>query len=137
VQVIASYPLGILADRVGHLPVLIAGYALGAATAILTALAFWYKTNSLVLLAGIFLIAGLYVAAQDTLESTVTADIVPADMLAMSYGALGTVNGAAKFISSAAVGLVWTAASPAVAFGLAAILMLAGVAALFRTDPSA
>ncbi|WP_338224997.1 hypothetical protein [Escherichia coli] len=86
VQVAVSYPVGVLADRVGHLPVLIAGYVLGTLTAVLTALAFW----------------------------------------------LGTVNGAAKFISSASVGVVWTAVSPVVGFGLAAVLMAAGTLTLLR-----
>jgi MFS family permease len=132
VQVAMSYPVGALADRVGHLPVLIAGYALGAMTALLTAVAFWFGVDSIVLLAAIFFIAGLYVAVQEALEATVTAGMVQADTLAMSYGALGTVNGAAKFISSATVGLVWSAVSPVVGFGLAASMMLAGTVVLQR-----
>lgn len=132
VQVAVSYPLGVLADRVGHLSVLIAGYVLGALTAVLTALAFWFGIDSIALLAGIFFIAGLYVAVQEALESTVTAEMVQPETLAMSYGALGTVNGAAKFISSATVGVVWTAVSPALGFGLAAGMMVAGTLALLR-----
>ena len=52
--------------------------------------------------------------------------------LGMSYGALGTVNGTGKFISSATVGVVWTAVSPVLSFGLAALLMAAGTLALVR-----
>lgn len=132
IQVVMSYPAGALADRFGSLPVLIAGYALGALTAVLTALAFWFGVDRIALLAGIFFIAGLYVAVQEALESTATADMVSADTLAMSYGALGTVNGAAKFISSATVGVLWTAVSPTFGFGLAALLMAAGTLALLR-----
>jgi MFS family permease len=132
VQVLVSYPIGVLADRVGHLTMLVVGYVLGALTAILTALAFWFSIDSIALLAGIFLIAGIYVAVQEALESTVTAEMVQPDTLAMSYGALGTVNGAAKFISSATVGVVWTAVSPVLGFGLAAGMMLAGTLALLR-----
>lgn len=132
VQVLASYPVGVLADRYGSLPVLVAGYALGALTALLIALAFWFETASVPLLAGVFFVAGLYVAVQEAMESTVTADMVSADTLTMSYGALGTVNGGAKFVSSAAVGLLWTAASPIVGLGLAAGLMTAGTVALAR-----
>jgi len=40
VQVIMSYPVGMLADRYGSLPVLNVGYALGVLTAIMTAMAF-------------------------------------------------------------------------------------------------
>jgi len=72
VQVAMSYPVGIVADRIGHLTVLIAGYMLGALPAILAALAFWFSVDSVPLLAGLFFIAGLYMAVQETLESTVT-----------------------------------------------------------------
>jgi MFS family permease len=130
VQVITSYPIGVLADRYGSLPLLVIGYALGALTAMLTALAFVLNVGTIILLGIIFFTAGLYVAVQEALESTVTADLVRADTLSMSYGALGTVNGVAKFASSSAVGLLWTLVSPMFAFGAAALLMTAGTAAL-------
>ncbi|MYM92323.1 MFS transporter [Duganella vulcania] len=130
VQVAASYPIGALADRVGHMSVLVTGYVLGALTAILTALAFWFGIHSIMLLGVIFFIAGLYVAVQEALEPTVTAEMVQSDTLATSYGALGTVNGAAKFISSAAVGVIWSTVSPVLSFGLAAGVMLAGTLVL-------
>jgi MFS family permease len=126
VQVVASYPVGVLADRVGHLPVLIAGSALGALTALLTALVFWRSIISVPLLASIFLIAGLYVAIQEALEPTVTAEMVQPETLVMSYGALGTVNGTTKLVSSVAIGFVWTAVSPTLGFTLAAVLMTVG-----------
>lgn len=134
VQVAVSYPVGVLADRIGHLPVLVAGYVLGALTAVLTALAFWWHIDSIPLLAGIFFVAGLYVAVQEALESTVTAEMVQTETLAMSYGALGTVNGVAKFVSSATVGMLWTVVSPMLAFCLAALLMFIGTAALVRVS---
>ncbi len=132
VQVFVSYPIGVLADRVGHLPVLILGYLLGALTAVLTAVAFWLGLDSVPVLAVVFFVAGLYVAVQEALESTVTAEMVQPDSLAMSYGALGSVNGAAKFVSSATVGLAWTAISPVLGFGLAAVLMTVGTLMLAR-----
>ncbi len=132
VQVLASFPIGVLADRVGSLPVLVAGYAMGTLTALGTVLAFWWQVNSIAWLALLFIVAGLYVAVQEALESTVTAEMVQSDTLTTSYGALGTVNGAAKLVSSSAVGLVWTAASASLAFGVAAALMLLGTFALAR-----
>lgn len=134
VQVIMSYPVGYLADRIGHVQVLVSGYVLGPLTAVLTALAFWMGTDSVPLLAALFFVAGLYVAVQEALESTVTAEMVEPDKLALSYGALGTVNGGAKFLSSASVGLLWTAISPAFGFGLAAVLMALGTLALMRVQ---
>ncbi len=130
VQVLASYPIGAWADRVGSLPLLVVGYALGALTALLMILAFWFDAASVSLLAGVFVTAGLYVSVQEALESTVTADMVSRDALATSYGALGAVNGIAKFASSAMVGVLWTGVSPILGFGLAAALMAIGTLAL-------
>lgn len=133
VQVVASFPIGVVADRFGHLATLVVGYVLGALTAVLTALAFVLHVESVPFLAVIFLVAGLYMAVQEALESTVTAEMVSRDTLAMSIGALGTVNGTAKFVSSTVVGLLWTVVSPVFSFGLAAVLMAAGTYTLVRT----
>jgi len=133
VQVLVSYPIGVAADRYGHRSVLILGYVLGVITAVLTALAFAFSADHIVILVIIFLVAGLYVAVQEALEPTVTAEMVSQDTLASSYGALGTVNGAAKFVSSAGLGILWTAVSPTFGFGLAAILMAAGTLTLVRS----
>lgn len=134
VQVVASFPAGALADRYGHLPVLVLGCLLGALTAVLMALTFVFHIDSVALLAVIFLFAGLYVAVQEALESTVTAEMVSQDMLATTMGALGTLSGIATFASSAAVGALWTAVSPALAFSLAALLMAAGTVAMARVN---
>jgi MFS family permease len=132
VQVAASYPVGVFADRYGSLPVLVVGYMFGVTTAVLTATAFFFHVNSLLLLAGIFVIAGLYMAVQEALESTVTAGMVDAETLGTSLGALGTVNGTAKFFSSTTVGVLWTAISPVFSFGLAAGMMAFGTLMLVR-----
>lgn len=132
VQVATSYPVGVFADRYGPPQVLIIGYLLGVSTAVLTALAFALNVDSVMVLAAIFFVGGLYVAVQEALESAVTASMVDTDRLAMSYGVLGVVNGTAKFISSAAVGVLWTAASPVIGFAVAAVLMAAGTVVLIR-----
>ncbi len=132
VQLLASYPVGVFADRIGSLPVLIVGYLLGVTTAILTATAFFLGASSFPLLVAIFLIAGLYMAVQEALESTVTAGLVSEQTLGTSLGVLGTVNGTAKFVSSTTVGILWTVVSPVFSFGLAAVLMAVGTSLLIR-----
>jgi hypothetical protein len=99
----------------------------------MAAFAFAFHLGSITALAANFLVAGLYVAVQEALESAVTASMVDADRLATSYGALGVVNGTAKFISSATVVVLWTAVSPAFAFGAAAVVMAAGTLSMTRT----
>lgn len=131
VQVAASYPAGTLADRFGAGRVLVIGYMLGALTGILAAAAFRLPAG-VPFLAALFVVAGLYMAVQEALEAVVTAEMVTPATLGMSYGALGTVNGTAKFVSSSLVGVLWTAVSPTFAFGLAAALMAAGTVVLMR-----
>ncbi|EKT4493081.1 MFS transporter [Pseudomonas fulva] len=134
VQVGVSYPIGLLADRFGSQRMLVLGYMLGTLTAILAALAFWTNAQGLAFWGIIFFVAGVYMAAQETLESTVTADMVQAETLTISYGALGTVNGSAKLIASVAVGILWTAASPTFAFAVAGLLMALGTLFLARMN---
>lgn len=131
-QVALSYPIGVLADRFNALSVLILGYSLGALTAILTALAFIFHIESILLLGIIFFIAGLCFAIQDALESAVTASMVNKETIATSYGALGMVNGSANLFSSTSVGLLWTFVSPVAGFSLAATLMVIGTIALIK-----
>ena len=129
---------GFLADRLGHVPVLVAGYVLGGVlTAALTACAFLFHVESVALLTVIFFIAGLYVAVQEALESTVTAEMVDKDVLAMSIGALGTVNGTAKFVSSSLVGVLWTVVSPVFGVTLAAVFMVVGTLFLLLVSKKA
>lgn len=132
VQMLFSYPIGLLSDRIGHFLILVGGYLLGVVTALLTALMFWFRVDSMVLLTVIFTVAGLYVAVQETIEPTVTAEMVEADQLAVSYGALGSVNGVAKFVSSATVGVAWSVLSPVAGFTLAAAFMTLGTLMLIR-----
>lgn len=124
-QAVASYPVGWLADHYGHRPILTIGFLLGVVTAALTAFAF-LSGGGEILLAIIFAVAGLYAAIQEALEPTITASMVPSDMIGTSYGALGTVTGTTKFISSTAVGLVWSIISPTIGFAIAAIAMAIG-----------
>ena len=100
------------------------------------ALAFVFQVQTVPLLAVIFSVAGLYMAVQEALESTVTAEMVDTATLATGIGVLGTVNGVAKFVSSTAVGLLWTGVSPLAGFGGAATLMAAGTVALLAVDRS-
>ena len=98
------------------------------------ALAFVFQVQTVPLLAVIFSVAGLYMAVQEALESTVTAEMVDTATLATGIGVLGTVNGVAKFVSSTAVGLLWTGVSPLAGFGGAAVLMAASTVALLAVD---
>jgi MFS family permease len=122
----ASYPIGWLADRRRKAPLLAAGYFFGAVTAGLAALMFRSGSSSVYALAAIFVVAGIFAAAQDTLEKAIPPDLTDAAMRGTVYGSLGAVNGVGDLISSALVGTLWTLVSPVVAFSVAGGLMLLG-----------
>jgi MFS family permease len=122
----ASYPVGWLADRVPPGRLLVGGYLLGTLTALLAA----FATPSLWILAALFVVAGLTLAFEDTLEGTITAREVAPDLRGTGYGALAATNGVGDLVSSSFVGVLWSAVGPAVAFGAAAALCLAGTAVL-------
>lgn len=134
---LAAYPIGALGDRWGHRRMLGLGYTAGAITAAAVALLFAFTVGRttlllLPLLAVVFALAGFYIAVQDALEPVLAAELVPAEVRGIGYGVLGSVNGVGDFVSSAAVGLLWTAVSPMLAFGLAATVMATGTVALTR-----
>ena len=122
----ASYPVGRLADRVSPRALLVMGYLLGTATAVLAAVA----TPSLGVLMALFGCAGLTVAFEDTLEGTIVAREVPAEVRGTAYGALAATNGVGDLVSSSLVGILWAATGAGVAFGAAAALCLAGTIVL-------
>jgi hypothetical protein len=61
------------------------------------------------------------------------ARLLPDRLRGSGFGLLGGVQAAGDFASSAAVGLLWTAVSPTVAFAYAAAWMIASVLASLAT----
>jgi len=118
----SSLPVGALSDRVGRRGVLALGYFISAIVCLGTA----FLTADLWLLIPTFLMAGFFTAITDTVEGAAAADLLPREVRGTGYGLLQTVNGVGDFVSSAAVGALWTLASPMAAFGYAALLSAAG-----------
>ncbi len=123
-----SYPIGSLADRIGKRGLLAAGYITAAVMAIgwIAAIpSVWY-------LGLLFALGGTFIAAEDTLEGAIAADLLPEDVRGTGYGVLATINGLGDFVSSIMVGLLWTYFVPGVGFAYAAILSLAGAILILR-----
>ncbi|MBK9137315.1 MAG: MFS transporter [Verrucomicrobia bacterium] len=113
---------GWLADRFPKPRVLAAGYGMAAVMAMLIiALPLNVWT-----LAAVFVLGGVYVAIEETLEDSLCAELVGAEHHGMGFGVLATVNGVGDFVSSAVVGVLWTAFGTSVAFGYSAVLFMAG-----------
>lgn len=127
IYALGSFPIGALGDRFAKRKLLAAGYAVGGLTAFAMAQVFLRGWGTVPVLAGVFVLAGIFAAAQDTLEGAIPPEYVPeAKKGGTAYGALGAVNGFGDLIASAMVGTLWTVASPATAFGIAAFFMLLG-----------
>jgi MFS family permease len=129
----ASFPIGALGDRVSKPSLLAAGYLCGAVVAGATALLFLKGAAPFAMLAAVFVTAGLFAAAQDTLEGAIPPDLTAPESRGTVYGTLGAVNGVGDLVASALVGTLWTAVSPVAAFSAAAVLMAAGSAAMLGT----
>ncbi|HUR46076.1 MAG TPA: MFS transporter [Candidatus Saccharimonadales bacterium] len=119
---------GWMADRVAKNLVLAGGYLLGALMAVLIILlppALWS-------LGLVFILGGIYVAIEETLEDSFCAELVDERHHGMAFGVLATVNGAGDFISSVVVGALWSAFGASVAFGYSALLFMAGALLVVR-----
>ena len=117
-----NYIGGWLGDRFPKKWLLAGGYALGA----IMALCIIVAPASLWMLAIVFVLGGMSVALEETLEDSLCAELVEEQHQGMAFGVLATVNGIGDFLSSIIVGLLWTAAGTSVAFGYSAILFAAG-----------
>lgn len=128
----ASYPVGALSDRLGRRGLLAIGYLVGTLTAVGLVAAFAWQLASVSYLAVVFAVGGFYMAFQEALEGTLTADLVGPEIRGTAYGMLGAVNGVGDVAASILVGGLWTLVSPATAFTYAALAMLAGAILIFR-----
>lgn len=125
---VAAFPAGWLGDRLGHRPVLVGGYLLGALTMLGFAALFATHTAEMGWFVVLFAAAGAYLAVEEALEPALAADAVPDPAVrGTAYGVLATVNGAGDFVASVGVGALFAVGTD-VGFGAAAALMAAGAA---------
>ncbi|MDM7917786.1 MAG: MFS transporter [Methanosarcina sp.] len=122
----ASYPFGALGDRLGRKKMLVYGYSL----AVLMFIGFIISPPSVVIYGLLFSLAGIYIAAEDTLEGAVSGQMVEEQRRALGFGALATVNGIGDFISSFVVGILWNTFGFTAGFAFAAVVGAAGTFAL-------
>jgi MFS family permease len=123
-----AFVAGWLADHLPKRPLLAAGYGLAAGMG----LTLMFAPLNLPVLGAVFVMAGIYVATEEALEDSLAAELVDREHHGMGFGMLATVNGVGDFLSSVVVGALWTAFSPAVAFGYATVLFVAGAVVVWR-----
>jgi MFS family permease len=125
-----AYLAGWLADHFPKNRILAVGYALaGLMAALIIALPVSVWTFAL-----IFVIGGIYIAIEETLEDSLCAELVSEEHHGMAFGVLATVNGIGDFLSSIIVGALWSAFGTAVAFSYSAVLFTTGALLVWRTS---
>jgi MFS family permease len=119
----AAFPVGALADRVGHRRVIVGGYILAAATTFAFALAPPMPSWLLLL----FVCSGVYIAAEEVAEKSYAVSLLPEGRRGAGMGLLAATNGLGDMVSSALVGSLWSLLpDPAWGFGAAALLQIMG-----------
>jgi MFS family permease len=124
-----AYFGGWLGDRTAHRRWVLAGaYAIaGVMAAILVS-----GARHLALLGVVFALGGTFVGMEEALEDSIAAEVVPRAQHGMAFGTLAAVNAIGDFVSSFAVGLLWSRVSTPAAFEFAGILFVAGAALMLR-----
>ncbi|HMJ06908.1 MAG TPA: MFS transporter [Chthoniobacterales bacterium] len=125
-----SFIAGWLGDRLPKNLVLAAGYGLAGVMTV----AIIVLPANVWTMAAIFIVGGVYIAIEETLEDSMCAELVEETHQGMAFGVLATVNGMGDFISSIVVGLLWTAFGTTVAFGYSAALFFLGAVVVARVE---
>jgi MFS family permease len=128
---LASVPAGRLGDRRGAVLVL----ALGVSLFGLAYAGFAAGGSSVRALAPWFVAAGVGIGCVETAEHAAVAALAPVELRGSAFGLLAAVQSFGNLAASAITGLLWTAASPRVAFGYLVgwmLLALAGFLAARR-----
>lgn len=126
---VASFPAGSMSDRLGRrgpLLVTLAGVAAFAGAYLLFAVA----GPALVLLGVAFALAGVGIGCAETAEHAAVAAFAPPELRGSTFGLLATVQAIGNVAASAVAGLLYTFASPTIAFGYLVVWMVAALVVL-------
>jgi MFS family permease len=123
VSALATFPSGHLADRFGRRRVLAVGYGLGLSVN----LALAFASHSIVAVGFAFLLSGVAIAIEETVEKACVAELLPREVRSYGLGILASANAVGDMVSSIGVGLLWDRMGARVAFGSAAGCSAAGL----------
>lgn len=130
---LASFPIGAHSNKFTRSRYLAAGYGI----AVVTFLGFALAMPSVSWFVVCFVLAGIFIAWEDTIEGIAVRDYVNEDVAGTAYGILGVVNGIGDFASSLIVGLLWTSLGASWGFFYAAVVGLAGTVCMFLVPRAA
>ena len=126
-----SYLGGLLADRFPKNVLLSGGYALAG----VMALCIVFLPPGIGSLALVFILGGVQVAIEETLEDSFCAELVEPSQHGIAFGVLATVNSIGDLLSSVVVGALWSIYGSTVAFGYSGLLFFLGAILVAQVQP--
>jgi MFS family permease len=123
---LATFPAGMLTDRWSYGRTLLLGYGMGVAFNLGLA----FLSGSLVMLVPLFLMSGIYIAIEETVEKATAAKMIPVEARAYALGLLATANAVGDLSSSVLTGWLLDHWGRGWAYGVAAAFTGAGFLAL-------
>ncbi len=124
--VVLGLPSGILADKVGKLPMLCASFILFLVT---SSAGMYIGGNSLYAFPIAFLF-GSYLAVSDTVQRALIPDFTQPHLKGTGYALYYMLIGACSFVANTVFGFLWTNLNPSVAFQFSVATSTAGIIAL-------
>lgn len=115
----ASYPMGVLADKIGLKKVFVGGLALFA----IVYAGFAFNTSAIVIY-GLFFLYGFYAAATDGVSKAWITGIAAKGHVATAVGFYNSLQSISTFTASAIAGLLWSSAGSIYLFSFSAVLTI-------------
>jgi MFS family permease len=91
-------------------------------------------TGGVALLAAGFVVAGIGIGLVETAEHAAVATFAPDEIRGSAFGFLAALQSFGNLAASAVVGVLYTVASPSIAFAYASVLMVIAVVLLLGTN---
>jgi MFS family permease len=132
VATVASLAAGRWYDRTGPRVV----FATGAAVYVISYGVFAAGTHSVLLIAVGFALAGAGIGLAEPTQSAVISQLLPDRLRGSGFAVLGAVQATGDLVATVVAGLLYTLASPGVAFGYAAAWMAVAVVAAGMLRPA-